>query len=150
MCTPFLLVPPWSQDSSAIERPRVLISDNEPLVIASLVRDLNRLDIHCLFDTSSELVLDLARRYRPAVIVLEIRQLIDGRDLLLRLKRDPQAARCKVLILTSVEDAFTRQTCLRLGAEDYDIKPLNAGFIRKVTRLVGLEAADRVVSLHRA
>jgi DNA-binding response OmpR family regulator len=125
----------------------VLISDSEPLVVASLVRDLTKRSIHCLSDSSSELVLDLARRYRPAVIVIDIRQRIDGRDLLLRLKRDPEAADSKVLILSAVDDLFTRQTCLSLGAEDYDVKPLSEDFVDKVTRLARRTARNQVISL---
>jgi CheY-like chemotaxis protein len=100
---------------------------------------MERLGLNCISDTSSQQVLDLARQHRPAVIVLDIHQLIDGRDLLLQLKKDPQTADCKVLILSAVEDQFTRQTCLALGAEDYDVKPFDTCFVHKVARLAGVD-----------
>ena len=121
------------------ENPRVLICDDEPKVVSALIRQLGRLHIPCVSDTSSELVLELARKYRPQVIILDIHQAIDGRDLLQRLKKDPETAACKVIVLSGVEDQFTRQTCLGLGAEDYDVKPFDPCFINKIARLAGVD-----------
>ena len=61
---------------------------------------------------------------------------IDGRDILSALKKDPATKDLKVIMLSAVEDQFTRQVCLELGAEDYALKPFDLTFMAKVARLV--------------
>jgi len=34
------------------------------------------------------------------------------------------------------KDRFTRHTCLQLGAEDYEVKPFDPTFLRKLARMV--------------
>ena len=60
-------------------------------------------------------VLELAVRHQPAVIILDLKQHVDGRDLLAALKRDPRTKDIKVLVLSAIEDQFTRHVCLELG-----------------------------------
>ena len=120
-------------------RPVVLISDDEPLVVSALSRAARRVGLSFISDTTSEKVLELARTHHPAVIILDIHQHIDGRDLLARLKRDPETAASKVVILTGVEDQFTRHLCFELGAEDYEVKPFDMTFIYKVARMAGID-----------
>lgn len=119
--------------------PTVLIADDEPLVVAALARQLRHAGLAYISDTSSEHVHELARIHQPELIILDINQHIDGRDLLARLKRDPATRHIKVLVLSAVEDQFTRHVCLELGAEDFAVKPADIGLMRKVLRLVGMQ-----------
>jgi CheY-like chemotaxis protein len=116
--------------------PTILISDDEPLLVAALLREARRSGLHCIADTTSENVLGLAREHRPAVIILDIHQRLDGRDLLLQLKQDPVTRHCKVIILSGVEDQHMRHQCFQLGAEAYEVKPFNATFMPRIARLV--------------
>jgi two-component system response regulator AdeR len=43
-----------------------------------------------------------------------------------------------VLVLSAIEDQFTRHVCLELGADDYDVKPFDPSFMSKVARMAGL------------
>ena len=45
----------------------------------------------------------------------------------------------KVVILSANEDQFMRNLCLELGAEDYEVKPFDPTFIRRVARLAAIE-----------
>jgi two-component system, OmpR family, response regulator AdeR len=119
-------------------QPTVLISDDEPLVVSALARSFRRAGLSFISDTTSEHVFELARAHQPDVIVLDVNQKIDGRDLLARLKADPETRDLKVLMLSAIDDQFTRVLCLQLGAEDYDIKPFDFGFVNKVARLAGV------------
>ena len=65
--------------------PVVLIADDEPLLVSALVREARRSGLTSVSDTTSERVLELAREHRPAVIILDIHQNQDGRDLLAQL-----------------------------------------------------------------
>lgn len=120
--------------------PVVLISDDEPLVVSALAREARRSGLTSVADTTSQHVLDLARQYRPAVIILDIHQRMDGRDLLARLKQDPETRECKVIILSGVEDQFTRHVCFELGAEAYEVKPFDHTFMTRVARMAGVPA----------
>jgi len=96
------------------EKPTILIADDEPVV------------------------LELAAKHQPAVIILDLKQHVDGRDLLASLKRDPRTRNIKVLVLSAIEDQFTRHVCLELGADDYDVKPFDPSFMSKVARMAGV------------
>ncbi|MBZ4374891.1 response regulator [Corallococcus interemptor] len=115
--------------------PTVLISDDEPLVVSALAREAKRSGLVCVSDTTSEHVLELARKHRPAVIILDINQNQDGRDLLAQLKKDPVTRDSKVIMLSGVEDQFTRHVCFELGADDYEVKPCDPTFMTRIARM---------------
>ncbi|QRN99131.1 response regulator [Archangium violaceum] len=119
--------------------PVVLISDDEPLVVSALTREARRSGLSSVADTTSQKVLELARKHRPAVIILDIHQSQDGRDLLARLKQDPETRDCKVIILSGVEDQFTRHVCFELGADAYEVKPFDHTFMTRVARMAGVK-----------
>jgi CheY-like chemotaxis protein len=120
--------------------PVILISDDEPLVVSALAREGRRSGLTCITDTTSENVIELARLHRPAVIILDIYQRLDGRDLLVQLKQDPVTRDCKVIILSGIEDQHMRHQCFQLGAHAYEVKPFNATFIPRVARLAAVTA----------
>jgi two-component system response regulator AdeR len=119
--------------------PVVLIADDEPLVVSALTRAARHSGLDSVTDTTSERVLELARKYRPAVIILDLHQQQDGRDLLAQLKQDPDTRQCKVIILSGVEDQFTRHVCFQLGADAYEVKPFDHTFMTRVARLAGVQ-----------
>ena len=120
-------------------RPTILFSDDEPLLVAALQRQARRMGLDSIPDTTSD-VQALAKRHRPAVIVLDLHQRIDGRDLLAELKRDPETRDLKVIVLSAFEDQFVRRTCLELGALGYELKPFDPSFIRKLARIAATVA----------
>jgi len=122
-------------------KPVVLISDDEPLLVNALSREARRVGLQAVPDTTSDVV-SIARAVQPDVIILDIHQRIDGRDLLARLKKDPLTARLKVVILSANEDQFMRHLCLELGADDYEVKPFDPTFIRRIARLAASEGAE--------
>ena len=122
-------------------RPLILISDDEPLMVSALTREARRSGLASVADTTSHQVLELARQHQPAVIILDLHQHEDGRDLLAQLKQDPLTRNCKVVILSGVEDQFTRHVCFELGADAYEVKPFDPTFMVRVARLAGVRAA---------
>ena len=121
-------------------RPTILISDDEPLLAKALARQATQHGLSYIVDTTSEHVQALARTHHPAVIILDLHQAQDGRDLLAQLKSDPETRGLKVVVLSGVEDQYVRRTCLELGADDYEVKPPGPVFMAKVARLAGLAA----------
>jgi len=100
------------------------------------MREAKKLGMTVIADTTSTKVLQLAKQYLPAVILLDIRQRIDGRDILSMLKQDPQTQHLRVIMLSGIEDQHTRLTCLKLGAEDYVVKPFGPTLLMNISRSI--------------
>src|SRR5512132_653732 len=81
---------PSARESPMSEKPTILIADDEPSVVAALAREARRAGLSYITDTTSQQVLELAVRHQPAVIILDLKQHVDGRDILAALKRDPR------------------------------------------------------------
>ena len=122
--------------------PTVLIADDEPLFVSSLARQVQRAGLSFISDTTSERVLELARTRKPDLIVLDVHQHIDGRDLLSSLKKDPATKDIKVVMLTALDDDYLRTNCLELGADEFEIKPFDFSTLMRITRLAQV-AADQ-------
>jgi DNA-binding response OmpR family regulator len=122
-----------------MERPTILISDDEPRIASAIARQAKQAGMSFIVDTTSEHVIDLAKTHRPSVIILDVHQRNDGRDILKRLKADPETRDIKVIVLSAAGDEFTRRLCLELGAEDYVEKPMEVTFITKVARLANID-----------
>jgi two-component system response regulator AdeR len=115
--------------------PTILISDDEPLTVKAIAREARRAGLDPVAVTSPDLVHEAAARLQPRVILLDIHQPIDGRDLLNRLKHDPRTRHIPVLVLSGDEDQFLRHTCFELGARDYAVKPFDVTLMLKVLHL---------------
>jgi CheY-like chemotaxis protein len=110
-------------------------------MVSALAREARLSGLASVADTTSQHVLELARKHRPAVIILDLHQHQDGRDLLAQLKQDPETRDCKVVILSGVEDQYTRHVCFELGAEAYEVKPFTPSFMLRVARMAGVGRA---------
>jgi two-component system response regulator AdeR len=100
----------------------ILISDPDPLTLTSLARHGRSMGLSVLTDICCDVV-SLAERYRPSTIVLELKQRVNGCDLVSQLRRNPVSRNARIVVFSAVLDPVTRQTCMALGADDYIIKP---------------------------
>jgi DNA-binding response OmpR family regulator len=122
-----------------MRKPTILVSDDEPLLVNALKREAKRFGIEVLIDTNSNVV-EIARVQQPDLIVLDLHQSLDGRDLLAELKRTPETRAVPVIMLSANEDQFIRHCCFELGACDYAVKPFDPSFVRKMARMLGPES----------
>jgi CheY-like chemotaxis protein/signal transduction histidine kinase len=116
---------------------RILLVVEDDRTFAGIVRDLAReVGFQCLVAGTAEEALDLARRYRPSAIVLDV-GLPDqsGLAVLDRLKRDDETRHIPIHVVSAADHA---QTALSLGAVGYLVKPVNREALADV--LQGLEA----------
>ncbi len=61
---------------------------------------------------------------RPDLILLDLNlPIFRGHSLISAIKSDPQLQDIRVVVLTSSSNAQDRDLCLRLGADDYVLKP---------------------------
>jgi len=111
--------------------PTLLISDDDQLLVSALTRYFRSQGVQVIADLNSNVV-ELARAHQPTLIILDIAQSVDGRDLLAQLKRDLNTKHIDVFVVTANRDSFTRAICFQLGARGYFIKPTDHSFIRRV------------------
>ena len=86
-----------------------------------------RPDWKLLSARDGETGLEEARRCRPNVLLLDL-QLpgISGDEVLAKVRGEPALREMPVIVLTADATALTRERLLRVGADDYVVKPLNA------------------------
>jgi len=111
--------------------PTLLISDDDQLLVSALTRYFRSQGVQVIADLNSNVV-ELARAHQPTLIILDIAQSVDGRDLLAQLKRDLKTKHIDVFVVTGNSDPFVRARCFQLGASDYFIKPTDDRFFGRV------------------
>jgi DNA-binding response OmpR family regulator len=92
------------------------------LVKSVLVSD----GITCETGNHGGMALELARRLKPDLIVLDVNMpQKDGFEVLTELKQDPATASIRVVLLTAAEQESDLMRGFSLGAADYVVKPFN-------------------------
>src|SRR5690606_14682518 len=105
---------------------RILVVDDEPEIVALVVYHLARAGYRVSSASSGTDALELARRERPALIVLDLMLPgLSGYEVLEALHNDPATADIAVLMLTARREEGDRVRGLTLGADDYLTKPFS-------------------------
>ena len=105
---------------------RVLVVEDEPVTADVVSRYLQRAGYDTLAETDGKAALARAPVWRPDLMVLDIMLPgLSGLDVLRRL-RAPGAPRIAVILLSAKGDERDRIRGLRLGADDYVVKPFSA------------------------
>ncbi len=123
----------------------LIIEDNEKNL--KLVRDLLQVKGYQTLEAgAAELGIELARRYVPQVILMDI-QLpgMDGVTALGQLKSDPVTAKIPVIALTAFAMQNERQRFRSAGFDGYLVKPIN---IRELLAVVGEFCGQRIPYPH--
>ena len=105
---------------------RILIVDDEPLVLRSLRHVLENEHFTVIEAASGEQALDAVRAERPDLVVLDIvMPEMDGVEVCRRLRADPFTARLPILFLTAKGRRDDIARGLDAGGDDYLVKPLD-------------------------
>lgn len=107
-----------------VDRTTVLVVDDEDGIRQALTRFLGRLGYHVQAAANAAEALALLPAHRPQAMLCDIRMPeTSGVELLPKvLAQDPDLA---VLMLTAIDEPRTAIECLKLGAYDYLIKPVD-------------------------
>src|SRR6516162_7302760 len=106
-------------------RGSVLVVDDEPTIAEVVARYLNRAGYATRVAANGREALDVAASQRPDLVVLDLMLPgIDGLEVMRRL-RDQDRGRVAVILLTAKGEESDRITGLRLGADDYVVKPFS-------------------------
>jgi two-component system, OmpR family, phosphate regulon response regulator PhoB len=105
---------------------RVLLADDDPSLLRLISTTLGSDDFDLLQAGDGQEALELARRERPDLILLDINMpRLDGFQVCQALKNDPETASIKVVMLTARGGDADRARGRECGADDYFVKPFS-------------------------
>lgn len=127
------------------ERPTILVVDDEPTnlkVLKMILQD----DYRLLFAKSGDQAIEVARRERPDLILLDVMMPgMTGFDACLQLKKQPDTARIPVIFVTALKDEVDETTGFAVGGVDYINKPVVPAIVKaRVKNHLSLVKADEL------
>jgi DNA-binding response OmpR family regulator len=106
-------------------RPIVLVVDDEPTIAEIVARYLERAGYRAHVALDGPQAIEKAAQEHPDLVVLDLMlPHMDGLEVMRRL-RENERDRIAVILLTAKGDESDRITGLRLGADDYVVKPFS-------------------------
>src|SRR5579862_2848087 len=114
-----------STGTASHARGRVLVVDDEPTIVEVVARYLERAGYDTAVAGTGQAALSHAAGQRPDVVVLDLMLPdIDGLEVMRRL-RQADRRRTAIILLTARGEESDRVIGLRLGADDYVVKPFS-------------------------
>jgi two-component system phosphate regulon response regulator PhoB len=115
-----------SMNPAPVSAERILVVDDEPEIVALVVYHLAKAGYRVSTASSGQDAIDLARRERPALMVLDLMLPgMSGFDVLEQLRLDDSTRDIAVIMLTARREEPDRIRGLSLGADDYLTKPFS-------------------------
>jgi len=107
-----------------LDRPTILLADDDPTIADSLAPFLERAGFHVLVVSDGMTALEKAKKHHPDLIILDVLMpRMDGRETLRRLRKSNIWT--PTILLTQVGEASERALALEEGADDYLNKPFD-------------------------
>jgi putative two-component system response regulator len=141
--------------TSLLERPTILVVEDDPDVREVLGELLGELGYRAVTAASAEKALEVVNVLAPDLILTDVHMgAMSGIELCARLKADPRYEFTPVVMLTAVADLDSRIAGLAAGADDFFPKPVELGELRtRVSALLRvkflldqLERAESVIT----
>jgi DNA-binding response OmpR family regulator len=108
----------------SLDRPTILLADDDPTIADSLAPFLERAGFHVMVVSDGIVALDKAQKHHPDLIILDVLMpRMDGRETLRRLRKSKIWT--PTILLTQVGEASERALALEEGADDYLNKPFD-------------------------
>jgi two-component system cell cycle response regulator DivK len=122
--------------AAMLERPRILLVDDDETVRAVLEKTLREHELDCRTARSGDEALQMMKEYRPHAAVLDVNMPgMSGFDVLEAVRRQDRAVRVVMLTARRQEQDIIRG--FHLGADDYIVKPFSPmELIVRLKRLV--------------
>jgi two-component system response regulator AdeR len=116
--------------------PLVLIAEDEAEIAHILHAYLERDGLRTVIAADGLMALDLHRSLRPDIVLLDLKMpCVDGYEVLTELRR---RGGTPVIVVSALADRLDKLHALRIGADDYVVKPFDAqevvGRVRAVLR----------------
>jgi len=108
----------------------ILVVDDELEVLEATKKILLKNQYAVMTASGGKQAVALAKANRPDLILLDIMMPdMDGRDVLVELKKDPVTMDIPIIFVTARDEQFQRDYGLGLGAHEYISKPCDAVFL---------------------
>lgn len=105
-------------------RPKILVVDDEPLVLEVITRMIKEFGYECKAVTSGEEALLALDTDTPDLVLLDIKMPgMDGITVLSRIKKREDLGYIPVIMLTSLGGREEKVTAFSIGADDFIVKP---------------------------
>jgi CheY-like chemotaxis protein len=110
---------------------KILVVDDNP-VSCELIREvLERPDLQVLEADNGEEALEKIAREVPDLVLLDIQMpLLDGYEVVQRIRSDPRFSALPVIALTAYAMPYDREKALVLGFDAHITKPIDAASLR--------------------
>ena len=117
---------------------RVLLAEDEPNIVESLTFILERSGFDVSVTTTGREALEQAQSAIPDILILDVMlPLLNGFEVLRRLRADPATTGLPVIMLTAKGQAQDRRTAEDIGADAFITKPFsNRDVVDHVHRLI--------------
>ncbi|MBI5570700.1 MAG: response regulator [Desulfomonile tiedjei] len=119
---------------------KILIVDDSEEIRDLVTMTLRRADRHVIQAKTGEEAVELARREKPDLIMMDIMMPgpVDGLEATRALKGDVRTKDCKVIFLTAKGQTEDLEEGFEAGADDYFVKPFSPlALMKKVDALIG-------------
>lgn len=114
-----------TMDKKDYSKYTVLIVDDIPVNIILLKTMLTRTNVRILTATNGEEALDIVRKSKPELILLDIQMpVLDGWEVLKTIKNDPDLKSTVVIIVSAFTSAQDIEKSMNLGAAGFIKKPV--------------------------
>jgi DNA-binding response OmpR family regulator len=117
-------------DNAPVRTPRtktrVLVTDDDPLTRMLVKLLLEREAFEVLEAANGRQAVEIALREKPDLLVIDLNMPeVDGYQAIGQLRRDLSLAMMPILVLTSEDGPGIEERVLKLGADDYILKPFD-------------------------
>jgi two-component system, OmpR family, alkaline phosphatase synthesis response regulator PhoP len=119
---------------------RIVVADADPDLVALMTVPLTKRGYEIAAGANGEEAIDLVRRYRPDLVILDVcMPLLDGLEACRRLKDDEQLKHIPVMLITATASLLPAPDVLyALQVEGYLIKPFPVRvLVEKIEQLIG-------------
>ena len=145
------------EEKQEIDKPVILIVDDQPVIIRTLSQLLNH-DYHILAVKEGVKALEIARSEKqPDLILLDISMPdINGYEVCEKLKADELTAKIPIIFVTAKDEADEEERGFLAGASDYIVKPFHPAVVQarikvNIERKLALEKLKyKIIELKKA
>ena len=104
----------------------ILVADDEPAIVELVRFTLEDDEMRVIAAGDGEAALALARAARPELVLLDVQMpRLDGIEVCRQLRRAPECAQTRVVMLTAAGQAADRARGFAAGADEYLTKPFS-------------------------
>ncbi|UCF81214.1 MAG: response regulator [Acidobacteriota bacterium] len=118
----------------------ILLVDDSKLILQMEEAILGREQFDLFRATSGQQALDLVKRHKPLLVLLDFfLPDVNGDEVTKRIREDPETTHVSIIIVTMKGSDEQKEKCFKAGCNDFITKPINSGLLKlKVDRLVNI------------